>query len=105
MKKVILFMVIAIFAVSCGTTPPKVTIDSKTTFAVKFVKDGKEFDGTCTIKMLTDAEGKLVLDSFCTGFYADDTGTYRCEVAVGSNGQPITKTISIAENCKLEIAK
>ena len=101
------FVIIAIALmglVSCATTPA-VTIDSKTTFAVKFVKDGKEFDGSCTIKMLTDAEGKLVLDSFCTGFYADDTGTYRCEVAVGSNDQPITKTISIAENCKLDIAK
>jgi len=101
------FVIIAIALmglVSCATTPV-VTIDSKTTFAVKFVKDGKEFDGSCTIKMLTDAEGKLVLDSFCKGFYADDTGTYRCEVAVGSNGQPITKTIGIAENCKLDIAK
>lgn len=101
------FVIIAIALmglVSCATTPA-VTIDSKTTFAVKFVKDGKEFDGTCTIKMLTDAEGKLVLDSFCTAFYADDSGTYRCEVAVGSNGQPITRSINITENCKLDIAK
>lgn len=104
MKRIILFMVLAIFAISCATTPT-VTIDSKTTFSMKFVKDGKEFDGSCTIKMLTDAEGKLVLDSFCTGFYSDNTGTYRCEVAVGSNGQPITRAINIAENCKLDIAK
>lgn len=101
------FIIIAIALmglVSCATTPA-VTIDSGTTFAVKFVKDGKEIDGSCTIKMLTDAEGKLVLDSFCTGFYSDDTGTYRCEIAVGSDGKPVTKNISISENCKLEIVK
>jgi len=100
-----LFALIVLTAImtSCASTPV-VTLDSKTTFAVKFVKGDKEFDGTCSIGIIKDTEG-LILDSFCTGFFSDDTGTYRCEVAVGSDKLPVTKRIDVTQNCKLDIAK
>ena len=97
-------VIIALLIVSCAT--PQVNLDSKNTFSVKITTtDNVVVDATCTISMIKKAEGEFVLDSFCTAFVEDKTGVYRCEIAVGSDGKPVTKNISISENCKLEIAK
>lgn len=103
MKKVFLFIVIAMFAVSCASTPV-VTIDSKTIFAVKFVKGDKESDGTCMLHFTKDEQG-IILDSKCIGFYSDDAGVYRCEVGVGSDNKPITQKVDVTTSCTLDIAK
>jgi len=104
MKKIMLVFIIALLFVGCATVP-KVEIDSKTTFAIQIQTGDKTIDATCTIGYLKDAEGNSVLDSFCTAFVEDSTGTYRCEIAVGSDGQPVTKLIDIKDNCKIEIKK
>lgn len=97
-------IVIALFFISCATT--QVNLDSKNTFSIKIATtDNVVVDATCTISMIKNAEGELVLDSFCTAFVDDKTGVYRCEIAVGSDGKPVTKEINIKENCKVDIAK
>lgn len=104
--RVILFMAILMaFMFSCNTTQkPDFTADVKAVVKVQYVIGEKTEDGTCLLSFKKDAEG-IIIDSKCVGFYQDDTGTYRCDVAVGSDGQPITKKIDVKASCTLDIAK
>jgi hypothetical protein len=103
--KVILFMVIAFFAIGCATTDkPDFSFKGEVVAKVEFVKGEKVVDGSCGIKITKDAEG-VIVDSKCVGFFSDETGTYKCEVGLGSDGQPITKRIDVTTSCNLDITK
>jgi len=105
--KRLLFAVIVLNAImfSCAEGKrPDFTADAKLVVKVQFVIDNKTEDGTCILQFTKNNEG-IIIDSKCIGFYSDDTGTYRCDIAVGSDGKPVTEKIDVKAVCNLDIAK
>lgn len=99
--KAVLFMILFVLTVSCGTV---VTVDTQNDFRMKVITEtGMEVDMTCHVGLTTEEGVKL--DSECIGFFVDGGNTYRCSVAVGSDKQPITKRLSIKESCEIVVAK
>jgi hypothetical protein len=104
--KRLLFAVIVLSAImlSCAEGKrPDFTADVKTVVKVKFVVDNKTEDGTCIISFIKNDEG-IIIDSKCIGFYSDNTGTYRCDIAVGSDGKLVTEKIDVKAVCNLDVA-
>ena len=99
MKKVALIILILTMLVSCASTD--FSLDTESTSHIQVLEEGKVYDFTCTIGLKT-GDG-VVIDSKCIGFVQTDTGTYKCSVDVGSNGQPVTKELNIKQYCNLEL--
>lgn len=98
--KPILFIVM-LFLVACATT---VTVDTENDFTMTGITElGTEVDFTCHVGLKSD-EG-VVLDSECVGFFQQGDDTYRCSIALSSEGLPVTRRISIKENCKIVVSK
>jgi hypothetical protein len=99
--KAVLFMILFMLTVSCGTV---ITVDTHNDFRMTVVTDsGKEIDMTCHLGLTSDKG--IVLDSECVGYFQDGNNTYRCTVKVTSDKLPVTKRIAVSENCTIIVAK
>ena len=99
--KAVLFMILFVLTVSCGTV---VTVDTQNDFRMKVITEtGMEVDMTCHVGLTTEEGVKL--DSECVGYFQDGNNTYRCTVKVTSDKLPVTKRISVSENCTIIVAK
>ncbi|HPJ39801.1 MAG TPA: hypothetical protein PLT75_15265 [Spirochaetota bacterium] len=100
MRPILIFVLFATI-IGCATL---VTVDTKNDFRITVITDtGKEVDMTCSVGLVSDKGIKL--DSECVGFFQDGEDTYRCSVAVNSEGQPVNKRLLIKENCSIVVAK
>ena len=97
----ILFFVLLATIIGCATVT---TVDTQNDFRITVITDsGKEVDMTCSVGLTSDEGVKL--DTECVGFFQDGNDTYRCSIAVNSDGQPVNKRLLIKESCKIIVAK
>jgi len=101
MRPILFAILLVTILIGCATV---VTVDTKNDFRITVITDsGKEIDLTCSIGLTSDEGVKL--DSECVGFFTEKEDTYRCSVAVNSDGQPVNKRLLIKENCSIIVKK
>ena len=105
MRFIFMLLVVAVTFIACS-----LDIQTSNVFHINVLdeKTGTNYDITCTtdIKYQNEAENKgVITDNKCTAFITTPDGTYKCDLAVGSDGKPITENTTISESCEMDIKK
>ena len=102
MKKIIFML--AIFMISCGTFQ----FDGHNVAHVNVLneKTGTNYDVACTGDIEYKSGQRLITDDSCVFFLEiPGEGTFKCSVAFGTDGKPITENTTLKESCDIDIKK
>ena len=108
MRFIFVLLVAIILFTECPELQVKTHNVSHITIVDDTSEDMKSYDVTCVsdAEYKSSGEGKgFVTDNKCETFITTPKGTYKCSLAFGTDGKPITENTTISESCEIEIEK